>query len=210
MPWSFLYRALCAAFQLLALRMRSTGHKELEILVLRHELAIARRQLGRSRPGSAERALLAALSRALPRSAWSAFSVSPKTLMRWHRRLVSGRWTYASRRLGRPPLDPGLQALIVRLARGNPRWGYRRICGELLKLGLRASASSVRSVLKRRQIPPAPRRAGLSWREFLLAQAQSVIACDFLTVDTVSLKRLRTLRAPAHTEPSTTASAVEI
>jgi putative transposase len=143
---------------------------------LRHELEIARRRLGRPRPSAADRALLAALSRALPRSAWSAFSVGPKTLLGWHRRLVSRRWTYGHRRPGRPPLDRGLQELIVRLARENPRWGYQRIVGELRKLGLPVSATSVRSVLKRGQIPPAPRRMGPSWREFLRAQAHGVIA----------------------------------
>ena len=108
----------------------SSERNELEILVLRHELAIARRQLGRPRPSAADRALLAALSRALARPSWSAFSVSPKTLLRWHRRLVARRWTYSHRGLGRPPLDSELKELVVRLARENPRWGYRRIVGE--------------------------------------------------------------------------------
>jgi putative transposase len=189
--WSFLYRAVCGVFQLLALRLRSSERREREILVLRHELAIARRQLGRPRPSAADRALLAALSRPLPRSAWSAFIVSPKTMLRWHRRLLTRHWTYD--RLGRPPLDAELQSLIVRLARENPRWGYQRIVGELGKLGLRVSATSVRSVLKRREIPPAPRRSGPTWRTFLRAQAQSVIACDFLTVDTVRLRRFYVL-----------------
>jgi transposase InsO family protein len=191
--WSFFYRSACGAFQLLALRLRSSERKELEILVLRHELAIARRQLGRPRPSPADRALLAALIRALPRSAWSAFVVSPRTLLRWHRRLLTRHWTYDRRGLGRPPLDAELQSLIVRLARENPRWGYRRIVGELGKLGLRVSATSVRSVLKRREIPPAPRRSGPSWRTFLRAQAQGMIACDFLTVDTVWLRRFYVL-----------------
>jgi putative transposase len=152
----------------------------------------------RSRAGSSEgrdrvrlTALLAALSRPLPRSAWSAFAVSPKTMLRWHRRLLTRHWTYD--RLGRPPLDAELQSLIVRLARENPRWGYQRTVGELGKLGLRVSATSVRSVLKRREIPPAPRRSGPTWRTFLRAQAQSVIACDFLTVDTVRLRRFYVL-----------------
>ena len=193
MLWSFLYQGLCATFWLLAFRFRSSERKEVEILVLRHELAIARRRLGRPRPSVADRALLAALSRALPRSRWSAFAVSPKTLLRWHRRMVARRWTYARRGLGRPPLDAKLQQLILRLARENPRWGYRRIVGELRKLGLRVSATSVRSVLKRGRVPPAPRRSGPSWRMFLRAQAQSVIACDFLTVDTVSLRRFYVL-----------------
>jgi putative transposase len=157
---SFVYRVACGALQLLALRLCSSERKELEILVLRHELAIARRQLGRPRPTAADRALLAALSRALPRSAWSAFAVSPKTLLGWHRRLVRRHWTYDRRGPGRPPLDAELQSLIVRLARENPRWGYRRIVGELRKLGLRVSATSVRTVLKRSRIPPAPRRSG--------------------------------------------------
>lgn len=191
MIWSFLYRAVCGVFQLLALRLRSSERKELEILVLRHELAIARRRLGRPRPNAADRAVLAALSRALPRSAWSAFAVSPKTLLRWHLRLLRRHWTYD--RLGRPPLDAELQSLILRLAGENPRWGYRRIVGEIRKLGLRVSATSVRSVLKRREIPSAPRRSGPTWRTFLRAQAQSVIACDFLTVDTVWLRRFYVL-----------------
>jgi putative transposase len=160
--WSFVYLAVCRAFELFALCARSAGHKELEIVVLRHELAIARRQLGRPRPSPADRALLAVLSRALPRGRWAAFSVSPETLLRWHRRLVARRWTYGNRRPGRPPLDAELEALIVRLARENLRWGYQRIVGELRKLGIRISATSVSSVLKRGQIPPAPRRVGPS------------------------------------------------
>jgi putative transposase len=191
--WSFLYRAVCAVFRLLGLRLRSSEYKELEILVLRHELAIARRQLGRPRPTAADRALLAALSRALPRSAWAAFVVSPKTLLSWHRRLVRRRWTYDRRGPGRPPLDADLQSLVLRLARENPRWGYRRIVGELRKLGLRVSATSVRSLLKRHEVPPAPRRSGPSWRTFVRAQAQGVIACDFFTVDTVWLRRFYVL-----------------
>jgi putative transposase len=191
--WSFLYLAVCWLFKLLMLRARSTEGNELEILVLRHELAIARRQLARPQPSAADRVLLAALSRALPRDRWSVFSVSPKTLLRWHRRLVGRRWTYGHALPGRPPLDRELEALIMRLARENPRWGYQRIVGELRKLGLRASATSVRSVLKRHGIPPAPRRADPSWRAFLRAQAASMIACDFFTVDTVGLRRLYVL-----------------
>ena len=193
MVWLFFYRAVCGMFQLLVLRLRSGERKEVEIVVLRHELAIARRQLGRPRPSAADRVLLAALSRALPRSAWSAFVVTPSTLLNWHRRLVRRHWTYDRRGPGRPPLDAELQVLIVRLAHENPRWGYRRIVGELRKLGLQVSATSVRSVLKRRGIPPAPRRSGPSWRTFLRAQAQGVIACDFLTVESVWLRRFYVL-----------------
>jgi putative transposase len=143
--------------------------------------------------GPADRAILAALSRALPRSSWGSFRVRPETLMRWHRRLVARRWTYSTRRRGRPPLERELVALIVRLARENPRWGYQRIAGELAGLGFRASATSVRRVLRRHGLFPAPRRGGLPWRTFLRQQAQSMIACDFLTVDTVWLKRIYVL-----------------
>ena len=115
-------RAVCGVFGLLVLRLRCGERKEVEILVLRHELAIARRQLGRPQPSDTDRALLAALSRALPRSAWSAFVVTPSTLLNWHRRLVRRHWTYARRGPGRPPLDAALQSLVVRLARENPRW----------------------------------------------------------------------------------------
>jgi transposase len=190
---SLVYRAVCGVFQLLVLRLRSGERKEVEILVLRHELAIARRQLGRPQPSDTDRALLAALSRAMPRSAWSAFVVTPSTLLNWHRRLVRRHWTYARRGPGRPPLDAALQSLVVRLARETPRWGSRRIVGELRKLGLRVSATSVRSVLKRHQIPPAPRRSDPSWRTFLRAQAQGVLACDFLTVESVWLRRFYVL-----------------
>jgi len=130
-------------------------------------------------------------SRVLPRARWAgAFAVRPETLLRWHRRMVKRRWTYDRRGSGRPRLDADLVALVVRLARENPRWGHRRIAGELVKLGYSVSAASVRNVLRRRGVPPAPRRTGPSWRTFIGAQAASMIACDFFTVDTVSLRRI--------------------
>jgi putative transposase len=141
--WSFFYVALCRLLQLVVLLCRSERAKELEILVLRHELAILRRQPRRARLRPVDRAMLAALARALPQSAWTSLSVSPATLLRWHRELVRRRWTYPHRP-GRPPLDRRLQALIVRLARENPAWGYRRIVGELRSLGICVSATSVR------------------------------------------------------------------
>jgi hypothetical protein len=135
--WSFLYVALCRLLQLLVLLGRSERSKELEILVLRHELAIFRRQSRRARLRPLDRAILAALARALPRSALGSLSVRPATLLRWHRELVNWRWTYPHRRPpGRPPLDRRVQVLVVRLARENPRWGYRRIVGELRSLGI--------------------------------------------------------------------------
>ena len=131
-------------------------------------------------------------SRAAAR-AWSAFSVSPRTLLRWHQRLVARRWTYPHRRPGRPPVDRELEALVVRLARENAAWGYRRIVGELRGLGFSVSASSVRAILIRHRLPPAPERDGLSWRLFLRQQAATMLACDFLTVETVWLTRIYVL-----------------
>jgi hypothetical protein len=167
--------------------------KDLEILVLRHELAVLRRQSVRPPLTRADRAFLAALSRLLPRAAWTSFSVRPETLLGWHRRLVARRWTYPSTRPGRPPLDPSVVALILRLAKENPRWGYRRIVGELKGLGVAVSATTVRSVLAEAGVPPAPDRAGLSWRAFLRQQAASMLACDFLTVETAFLQRIYVL-----------------
>jgi hypothetical protein len=187
----FLYLALGRAFELVVVLGRSRERKEVEILVLRHELSVLRRQVGRTKYAARDRALLAALSGVLPRARWAgAFAVRPETLLRWHRRMVKRRWTYDRRGSGRPRLDADLVALVVRLARENPRWGHRRIAGELVKLGYSVSAASVRNVLRRRGVPPAPRRAGPSWRTFIGAQAASMIACDFFTVDTVSLRRI--------------------
>ena len=120
------YLTLCRSIQLLALLARGDAAKDLELLVLRHQLSVLRRQVPRPRLEPADRALLAAISRVLPRERWSCFLVKPETLLGWHRRLVAGAWTYP-RGPGRPPLDEDLQALIVRLARENPRWGYQRI-----------------------------------------------------------------------------------
>ncbi|HEY4725747.1 MAG TPA: helix-turn-helix domain-containing protein, partial [Actinomycetota bacterium] len=117
----------------------------------------------------------------------------PFTLRRWHRRLVAGRWTYARRGQGRPPLDDGVQHVIIRLARENPRWGYQRIQGELLRLGVRVSATAIRTTLSRHGLDPAPRRASTTWRAFLRRQAAGIVACDFFTVDTVWLRRLYVL-----------------
>jgi putative transposase len=162
--YSLIYLGLRRMFELLVLLARSHDRRELEILVLRHELSVLRRQAGRARYEPRDRALLAALSRALRRERWSAFTVTPETLMRWHRRMVRRRWTYDGRRPGRPRLDAKLVELILRLARENPRWGYRRIVGELKKLGLSVAETSVRNLLRRHGFPPAPRRSRLTWR----------------------------------------------
>jgi putative transposase len=191
--WSFVYVALCRLLQLLVLLCRSERSKELEILVLRHELAILRRQPRRAPIRSVDRAILAAFARALPRSAWAGLAVRPATLMRWHRQLVKRRWTYPHRRPGRPPLDSGVQALVVRLARENPRWGYKRIVGELRGLGISISATSVRTILIRHGLPPASQRDEVSWRDFLRQHAATTNACDFFTVETAWLRRIYVL-----------------
>jgi putative transposase len=131
------YLTVCRCIQLLALAARGDAVKDLEIVVLRHQLAVLRRQIPHPRLEPADRALLAAVSRVLPRARWSCFFVQPETLLRWHRRLVAGAWAYPHRQTGRPPLDHRIQQLIVRLAAENPRWGYQRIKGELLRLGVR-------------------------------------------------------------------------
>jgi putative transposase len=186
------YLTLCRVIQLLVLLARGDTAKDLEILVLRHQLAVLRRQVARPRLEPADRALLAAISRLLPRSHWSCFFVKPDTLLRWHRRLVAGAWTYPRRGQGRPPLEQGTQQLIVRLAKENPRWGYQRIKGELLRLGMRVSATAIRTTLRRHGLDPAPRRA-TTWRAFLRQQASGIVACDFFTVDTVWLRRVYVL-----------------
>jgi putative transposase len=190
---SLLYTLTCRLLQLVMLLARRERSKELEILVLRYELAILRRQQKRPQFSTSDRLLLAALSRFLPREFWRAFVVTPDTLLRWHRRLVAKHWTYPSRRPGRPPVGREVRELIVRLARENPAWGYIRIVGELRKLGIEVSASLVRNVLSVAGIPPAPQRDRVSWRSFIRAHAASTLACDFLTVDTVLLRRLYVL-----------------
>ena len=172
----------------------SPDQKDVEIAVLRHQLAVLRRQVARPRYSPADRAVLATLARLLSRDRWGVFLVTPATLMRWHRYLVARSWTYA-RRGGSAPnaLDEELVALVLRLARENPRWGYLRIVGECRKLGVTLSATTVRKVLRRHRLGPAPRSSGPSWSEFLRAQAAGTLSCDFFHVDTVMLRRLYAL-----------------
>jgi Integrase core domain. len=190
---SFLYLALRRLIELVALRPRSSRFKELEIVVLRHELTILRRQVSRPSLRPADRVFLAAASRLLPRWRWPSFFVTPETLLLWHRRLVARRWSYPHRRPGRPRISAEVRALVLRLARENARWGYRRITGELAGLGFSVSATSVRKLLIESGLGPVGKRGGLSWREFIRHQAQSMIACDFFTVDTVALRRIYVL-----------------
>jgi hypothetical protein len=193
MALSFLYLMARSLVGMLLGRLRSEQTKDVEIAVLQHQLQVLRRQVKRPEFHPADRALLAVLSRALPRRRWSIFLVTPNTILRWHRRLVTRKWTWPDRRGGRPPLADHLVALILRLARENPRWGYRRIQGELKKLGIRVSATTIRTVSLGNGLRPAPRRASVTWRAFLRAQANGIIATDFFTVETVRLKTLYVL-----------------
>jgi putative transposase len=174
-----------------------SGHgdleRELELLVLRHQLKVLSRGARRPPFRRRDRVLLAAASRRLPRDRWKAFVVTPRTLLRWHQELVRRKWTYQQRGPGRPSLDRETVELIIRMAKENPRWGYLRIRGELLKLGVRVSATAIRTVLRRRGLRPAPRRSGPTWSEFLRTQAHGVLAVDFFTVETVWLKTLYVL-----------------
>src|SRR6266496_1804091 len=168
---------------------------DLEILVLRHQRRVLRRQAGRPRFTPLDRVLLAPASRALPRQRWtSLFLVTPKTLLRWHRELVRRKWTYRkAHQPGRPPIDAEVVALVLRMARENPRWGCVRICGELRKLGIRVGATTIRTLLRRHGLGPAPRRCGPTWAQFLKAQAEGIVATDFFTVETIWLKTLYVL-----------------
>jgi putative transposase len=190
----FLYWSLRRLLELVVLRRRSEREKEIEILLLRHELQVLQRQVARPELTQADRALLAAFSRVLPRQAWrrSAF-VTPATLLRWHRELVARRWTYPHRHPGRPATAAEIRELVVRLARENPSWGYRRIQGELVGLGVKLAASTVWAILKEAEIEPAPTRHEQSWAEFLRRQAASILECDFLTVDSLFLRRFYVL-----------------
>jgi hypothetical protein len=175
-----------------ALRLRSREFKELEIVVLRHELAVLRRQIPRPRMDERDRVFLAAAGQLLGRRSRS-FFVRPDTLLGWHRQLVRRRWTYAGRRPGRPAVAEEIRELVLRLARENPRWGYQRIAGELAGVGVRVSATTVAKILRRAGVSPAGVRAQLSWRDFVRAHADSIIACDFFTVETLWLGRLYVL-----------------
>lgn len=167
--------------------------REAEILVLRHLLAVLKRTNPRPRLRRRDRMLIAALSRMIQRERWSGFIVTPSTILRWHRELVARKWTFRHRKAGRPPLDPELVSLIVAMAKDNPRWGVIRINGELQGLGHRVGATTIRSILRKAGVGPAPRGDGPTWSEFLRAQARGIVACDFFTVETAFLKTLYVL-----------------
>ena len=192
MTLRLLYLTFCQVVRWLALLSRSAAAKDAELLVLRHEVAVLRRRVVRPRVDWADRAILAGLARLPARHSWRGLLVQPATLLRWHRSLVRRRWTHPHRR-GRPTVTAQLRRLVLRMAKENPTWGYRRIHGELCRLGYKIGASTVWCILQRAGVDPAPKRSMVSWRQFLRAQANGVLAVDFFTVDTVFLKRLYVL-----------------
>ncbi|MFI1338157.1 integrase core domain-containing protein [Streptomyces sp. NPDC020845] len=193
---SLLYKVTRKLLTVPSVLLRRGTAQEAELLVLRHENAVLRRQLaGPVRYESTDRFWFAALSGLIPRRHWrEVFPVAPGALLAWHRRFIAAKWDYtARRRTGRPPTTAAIKKLVLRLARENPAWGHRRIQGELARLGHRIAAPTVWEILNAAGIDPAPRRSGPTWREFLTAQAEGIIAADFFHIDTALGRRLYAL-----------------
>jgi hypothetical protein len=194
MLFAFVYSLLRLFLDVADVRLR-VRDPEAELLLLRHQLRVVRRQVKRPRLNMADRAIMAALGHRVSRAAWVGMLVQPETVLGWHRELVRRKWAAYGRRRGpgRPGLDPEIQSLILEMAKDNPKWGCVRIRGELLKLGNVVSATAIRKLLRRNRVGPAPWRSRLSWKSFLRAQASAIVLTDFLSVDTVLLKRLYVL-----------------
>ena len=188
MTFRLLYLILVRMCGWLALLPRSDNDKNTE--VLRHQIAVLQRQVSPPRLSRADRAVLAALTRRLSAAHRRQLSliVTPRTLLRWHAELVRRRWTYPRRKPGRPRTGPPIRRLALEMARDNPTWGYRRICGELTGPGHKIAPSTIWEILKAAGIDPAPQRAAGSWKQFLSAQAKTIAAVDFFHVDTVFLR----------------------
>lgn len=195
MPLKIVCMLMRWSFGLTVLMFRAGRAKDAELLVLRRENAVLRRNAGRIRCNPAGRAWFAALSRFIPRRRRAeVFPVTPTTLLAWHRRLAARKYdTSKRRRPGRPAAVRSIARLAVRLARENPLRGYRRIHGELTKPGVAVAPSTVHEILRAAGIDPAPRRNGPTWRQFPRAQATGILAADFLHADTVALTRLHVL-----------------
>ncbi len=191
----FAYLVVLRVFGWLALLARSDRAKDAEILILRHQVAVLQRQVKNPRLSWADRAVLAALARLLPRSQLRQLRliISPRTLLRWHADLVRRHWAHPRHAPGRPRTAQAVRALVLEMARDNPGWGYRRIHGELVGLGHKLAPLTVWQILKDLGIDPAPRRSGETWRAFLDAHAKTILATDFFHVDTVFLRRLYVL-----------------
>ena len=182
--YRFLYRFLAS---LARLTVRSGRSKHLEIIVLRHQLGVLRRQVDRPEITDADRSLLGAIAAALARPSRAGWLVTADTLLRWRRRRIVGHWTQPHRPPRRPSTSAEPCRLALRLAAENPTWGYRRVQGELAGLGHRLAASTVWQILNNAGIDPAPTRCKVTWSQFLRSKA--AVACDFATIETVTLRR---------------------
>src|SRR5437867_3954715 len=194
MLFAFVYSLLRLLLDVADVRLR-VRDPEAELLLLRHELRVVRRQVKRPKLDVADRAIMAALSHRISRAAWVGMLVQPETVLAWHRQLVRRKWAAFGRRRGpgRPSLDPEIQKLILQMAKDNPRWGCVRVRGELLKLGHVVSATTIRNLLRRNRVGPAPLRSRQTWKAFLRAQASAIVLTDFFSVGTVFLRRLYVL-----------------
>ena len=192
---SVLYSVVRLVLDAVAVRRTDRDKLQAEVLALRRQVQVLERQVARVRWTPGDRMVMAALRHRIPKAAWPGLLVKPETVLGWHRALVRRKWAaYRGRpRRGRPPLAADCRELIIWMAKENPTWGYFRLRGEILKLGRSAAATTIRSVLIATGVPPAPRRSGLTWKKFLKAHAESMVATDFLCVDTIFFKRLYVL-----------------